>query len=592
MDDVGDAAGVDGHAAETWFRQLRSRSDADRRVVFEALVERERRAALGAPPEDVAHALAACAADLGVEAPSASEYTAWQRSHPAAPTASRIRRQCGSWKGAKVLLGFPAVDPRPARRAPTRRFSATEELEALRAYIESLAAGVVPTKLGYRRFAAAQSRAGDRRKAVPRSPTSVVRRHGGWPEALAAAGYHGPTGAPVGPRPPARFGRLNPDEALREAHAALGKDITPYRYDHWVKERDREIAAGAQFAAAPFSRRIIEAYDGWGNALSVGLGDDLALACTTSRAYTRDELESAYRACAEELDHPPTQCAYNAWRRARLEKDPQAHLPSSVTLTRSLGRGTWSGVAATSGRAVPALQRERRGWSDHEIHGAWVRCCRERGLIPSFTDYRAWQWRVQRNGVRVPGPQTVQRRLGAKAWADLPNPDGLPDRRESDHARSGRGIASANVLGAAVACTTELRHRPSISEFTTWRHARVAAGESVPTWVTVARRLGGGRWLAVHDELTARGLVPPANAGYSRYRYRGSDAQMLAIYLRCREDLGGHMSIEQYTRWRDRHHALDAKPLPSSTTLARRLGHGLWARLAAMAADTTACSDT
>jgi hypothetical protein len=114
-----------------------------------------------------------------------------------------------------------------------------------------------------------------------------------------------------------------------EAHAVLGDEMMADGFDSWMLERDRRIEHGARLVQAPFARKVIEAFDGWRNAVALVLNPDHDCVGGRSFQYPREDCVTGFLACSERLRCVPTQFAYDAWRRERLREVPAVRVPSS-----------------------------------------------------------------------------------------------------------------------------------------------------------------------------------------------------------------------------------------------------------------------
>jgi hypothetical protein len=284
-----------GHPVAVWaFRELEGRPDVDKRLVYLALCRR-----LGVRSDDVlaamGDALRTCARELGVVVPSAARYEAWRTASPrgvGAPTIGQLRRACGSWSKALVVL-CDAPEADPARRrlllAHGPRFSEEKALRAVRAFLAWLPSDESPALARYLEWASGKPRDQDGRTRVPCSEQPFVRLFGSWTGALRAAGVESSRIRVQRRRRAVRFTKDEAVAALVAAHAELGEPLSEERYDAWVRENDRRASERAwSFPPAPTSHTIRNLFGGWRAACAMVLGENALLwACPAARFHRR-----------------------------------------------------------------------------------------------------------------------------------------------------------------------------------------------------------------------------------------------------------------------------------------------------------------
>ena len=386
------ASGRLGHPLALWaFRQLEGRPDVDKRLVYEALCER-----LGVQSDGrrtaMRDALVACACELGVAIPSVAQYEAWRIGSPrgvGAPTAAQLRRACGSWsKALSMLLDAPEADPTRRRLlAHGVRFTGEQALRAVRTFLASLPNDEPPTFSRYLEWAASVPRDADGRTRVPCNAAAFVRIFGSWNLALCAAGVELSRIHLRSRRRARRFTRDDAVAALRAARAALGEPLGRARYDNWVRENDRRRASepDANVSPAPTSYTISNLYGGWRRASRVAFGEGILLSRRVRPDdYTNEELIGLWRACIQDIGHPPSGQEYDAWRLTRTSpSDGTNAVPHSNTLRRRVGGGSWSGVAAAAGENLPRSRRRRAEYTADELTDVYRACVTDIGHRPS-----------------------------------------------------------------------------------------------------------------------------------------------------------------------------------------------------------------
>jgi hypothetical protein len=324
------------------FALLHDRSDADRRLVFEALSERVRgeRSDLD---ERYLDALAACAQDLGVLAPSVSEYERWRTGVPdgeVAPSSGQLRRRFGSWTLAVCsLAGVAGHDPTARRLLSSGRpFTRAQAVAAVTAFLSEHARPEIASQKEYCVWAAGRIVAGER---VPAAPKTLNRLIGRWRDVLRAAGVEPPPAAvrQASERRPARFGREEALSALRDCYREIGGPMTQHRYDGWSRACDE------RGEARPRACGVARILGSWQEAVERELEPAARLGVRRRRyLYTDAQLRSALEDCVRDLGRPPSELQYEVWRCAEPRR------PSKSVLIARVGDGTWRGVLAAVDR--------------------------------------------------------------------------------------------------------------------------------------------------------------------------------------------------------------------------------------------------
>jgi hypothetical protein len=354
----------------------------------------------------------------------------------------------------------------------------------------------------------------------------------------------------------------------------LGHAPGIFQYDGW---RYRQMQSGDEanfLPSAPTLSRRLGGGEWSGVARSAGVS--LPLSRRSRREFGDDELAHAWRACAVDRGHPPTEVEYDVWREAQLTRDETRHLPCSYTLVRRLGGGTWSGVAATLG-VETSRQRSRRAGGDcslGELTRMWRACADELGHPPSIGEYMRWrEQRMARDRAgHVAHHKTLTERLGGGSWPAIAARLGVDYAPRSGPLSS--SYADDELSRAWRAASAELGHSPTEAEHSEWRaRRRDRATIRLPHAHTLASRLGHGAW----PRAGARSGCAEGAAGHASY----NDDQLADAWWRCSADLGHIPSQYDYDSWRAKQLTrADAALLPHYKTLARRLGGGSWPGIA------------
>lgn len=308
-----------------------------------------------------------CAADLGVEFPSAPRYRAWRAARleegedPRFLPADRsiVNRLGGSWAAARGFVtgdtSVPNILGRRGRRLG-RQFTKEEKVAAVR------------------RFAAA-------RPSLVRYP----REYDAWVREEVAAGRI--TTADRVPRASTTLTGDRGPGAWRTVLAEAGLD--PSRIN-WSSQRTRASRVDVEV----FVRALLEAY---------------------TALCRPGEYLSARR--------------YDRWRQNVVRQDPcrGCELPSWHAVRARLDDARWEKVCADAGLpARPGLQRSHSVKIERaEMRTALLACAKQLKLArPSYTEYRNWRMgagRDWRPGSRFPAPSTdaMRRDFAGAHWREI-----------------------------------------------------------------------------------------------------------------------------------------------------------------------------
>jgi hypothetical protein len=324
------------------FHQLRKMSTADCRLVLTALDGR----LAGASSERVLVVRAAIeqfCQETG-DKPSKKRYEHWRRAHDdarALPSATYVANTWkGSWSQAMHELGLQPAPDHAARRMAKNGSRRTDEelLEHVRQCATEL--GHVPSHSEYATWQ--RQKLADAVGTVRYLGMQTYRnRFGNWPDVLTAAGL------PSDGKIAARTRRVDwasgqPLQHLRDATEELG--CKRLRYEHYAAWRARRIArqiADNDRTAVATGHAICQHYGGWRFALAAaGLISSAAaenLRGGAGRGFTAAEIERVITRFATETTDSPTRSTYMRWRRHVMDREPDTHLPSAVTLGRFAG---------------------------------------------------------------------------------------------------------------------------------------------------------------------------------------------------------------------------------------------------------------
>jgi hypothetical protein len=334
--------GGDAQAVAIW-RLLRTRSAADRRVVFLALSGRlgsgvnSGITSTGQRAELAVRSLLLCASSTG-RAPSRRDYDGWhgkQSDRREWASATTIRNAFGTWTKALAACGLePSLDVRGRSLAAFGRPFAKEELVvALQAWDREAGDGD-RSFASYGRFVhrVRGDWAGDGRR-LPRGLTAFHREYGSWAAALAAAGVELPDDQHSrGVRSRGARRHYTRDRMIEWLHAASGelnvRRIGMQQYDRWAQDRCAEALAAGNALSIARSNTVTNRFGSWGSALAAAglISDQQATRVAPAAAVTSEEdmlaaLARAIRDAGRDEGRVLTMTEYTAWRCAQTDLD-------------------------------------------------------------------------------------------------------------------------------------------------------------------------------------------------------------------------------------------------------------------------------
>lgn len=363
----------DGLALAMW-QQLRSRSAADRRVVFLALAGRlasgvhAGTTARGERAELALRSLHLCAHATG-RVPSRRSYDAWHAAQPDRrewASATAIRNSFGSWTRALAACGFePSPDVRGRSLAAFGQpFSERELVAALRAW-DAETAAEDRSFAAYRRFVkrVRGDWAVDGRR-LPGGLSAFHRVFGSWGAALTAAGVSVPGDARRrgvryrGSRSEYTHERIC--DWLRAAAQALGvRRVGMEAYDAWAKDRCLEALGAGSVVSIARSNTICVRFGSWGAALvAAGLiSADEAGRVGPNGVRVRETdmlaaLQRAIREAGRDEGRVLTMTEYAMWRAAQPDQDGRMSgqpIPHPGAIRTHFGRWHHAVCAALDG---------------------------------------------------------------------------------------------------------------------------------------------------------------------------------------------------------------------------------------------------
>lgn len=247
--------------ARAIFRVLRDQPEADRGLVYAALVDWDDTASI----EIEVEALRACMSDLG-KPPSRRDYDDWRGRDgrpKEVPSSTAIRSACGSWTKALSLAGVATAPDVLARRLGSRgrEFSHAQLISALKLF----AAENPETRRTARRYREWAPTAIAQGEGVPLHTQVFVKKFGSFANGLAAASI---SAVRTRPMPPAN---AIADEqvvaALARAVDDLGFiELTIGKYRRWREHRIEEECP----EPIPSVERIYLQFPDWKTAVFIG----------------------------------------------------------------------------------------------------------------------------------------------------------------------------------------------------------------------------------------------------------------------------------------------------------------------------------
>jgi hypothetical protein len=335
------------------FAQLRDKSEADRQLVYRALVRRfaARRAdgQLHRDPDRVEWALEAiwaCEDWLG-ELPSKHAYSDWRSKRGEAagwPSAGFIVNTFGSWaEAAAAAGGAPTIDPLAKRLlANGPRFEEDELIFLLRNAGKDLRQDWLTFDV-YRDWAEEVTARRDprfRRVALSHGP---FRRCGGWTAAVRKAGLR-----PGGPRhsrdaTTESFHLSNRQllQAVRDEARRVRGRLTFTGFDDLRKARERRAAAHGQLLPSVRAKRLVDRFGSWADVLfKAGLVTEEERRFRSCEGQYRIDEPGALRVLSGEVRRRGglSPCEYQTWRRLQiLAGEPRRLHPSRAWLVSRFG---------------------------------------------------------------------------------------------------------------------------------------------------------------------------------------------------------------------------------------------------------------
>ena len=349
--------------AGLWWDVVRGTSEADRRLIYQALMRRTH--GLRSFRSDVMlSGLARCYDELGGY-PSFRRYEQWRatREDPDEwPRGQSIIAIYGSWRKALIHLGAePTADILVARmRGRAAVFTREEVMTTVdfSAREWRLTHPGQPYRfLDYYQWAGSELERG-RNRRFPRlalSRATIERHVGPWAVTLTATGH----ADLLSPLQLIHEDRRADDELLDYLYGAaeetrLGARISPRAYDGWAAATEAALRAVDPGASVPRYQLFRRRFKVWAVALHrAGL---ISQAECQRRRYGRgvhmtdDELADVLVQALAELGPDATRALYRAWRERRLTgpSPPAEGIPVDGWLAQRLGNGLWPAAKATA----------------------------------------------------------------------------------------------------------------------------------------------------------------------------------------------------------------------------------------------------
>lgn len=365
-------------AAAVW-RVLRDRSEADRRLVFDACQRHLENAGTTAQQAQALAALRRFVALRG-HAPSRRDWDAFRAAqlNPRAwPSAHFIRQALGGWTGARAALGEPVPDILARRlTAQGTAFEQSELLAAVKWW-----AGSAPRPLRQKEFHAWCSEQlsrvvldEDTRPRLPLSPETIRRHFGGWRAFMAAADLldglarddqdssaASAVGWDLDSAPSTTRPRYSKEELLAwldwfGEHVGVvdASSLSQDAYDRLQRRVASEAAREGRILHVPVSRTYAQRFGSWPEAkVAAGwMRPEQAILQPSRARYEPDGLVAALTAAIEACGLPLSVVEYRRWRQRRLrdlaQGDARARVPSHTLLRARLGSSSESWEAAVA----------------------------------------------------------------------------------------------------------------------------------------------------------------------------------------------------------------------------------------------------
>jgi hypothetical protein len=543
--------------------------------------------------------------------PSVKEYrrARLENPHCSWPTDSNVRTWLGGgWNACLRQAHLDEVaEDEVVVRTLGPAFTAEEIVTALRECADDL--GGPPSFTTYVAWVQRPDVAA-RRDRFPESHAPFRRVFGGFPQALAAAGFGDEQlvarSAATGEKRVHFHGRVHEDvliEALKLVAKRLGRSPRKAEYESERELIMQEALEEGRLASVPTISVFQKHWPRWADALSAaGLDQPPVVISRDGRVVrhgqlgpqtTDEEALGFLREACEARGFPLARTQYEAWRKDQLAQDRARRrlrkIPSSDSLRLRFGGWDAAQMRAFGSSAlavVPAGTGERET-SREEALTLLREACEACGYPLAMKTYDGWRLRkldqLHEEGVirRMPSSGTIAVRFGSwqQALALALNTDVVDSGPGPDAVTEEEALAALREAQKALGFPFT---RPS---YDAWRveelERRSQAGDDrrVPQSEAVRRRLGG--WRAALARLA--GHTPLADAEDGALL---SDEAALELVRRAQAAVEAKLSREAYDVWRKeelaRAHQRHEQPvIPCSETL--RLRFGSWHRLLVLA---------
>lgn len=502
-----------------------------------------------------------------------------------------ILRECSRDEQMAVLLAcaeeYPSAIHDERHRRATAALRASRELDP-KVTVES-----------YKQWRQLQDDPG----AYP-SPSQIVRLFGGWADALSWAGLRG-AGDPRAERAVSAGRRFTEEqilELLRRWAGAVEGLLLERDFLEWCREQSRLWQPGDPLH--PRTAAVLQRLGGWHHLLAkAGLAERGSSATYVSKKpwrYSDETMLMWTRRIADSVDGPVTMAAYDAERtrrRAEAHADGrELSIPFSVTLCNRFG--SWLEVLAAAGlshRTSIGDARSTAPYRPSELVSAVRRAANECGLPLPRPVYDMWRdQHMGRTGERVPHSSLVAKKLGGGSWDVAVDVvvHGAPVPMTATEARSDRtSVTRADCLLAVREALEECGAPLSRERYSMWHEGEEASGRSRPHYALIARKLGGGSWVAalmIASGDSSTHLPGGHQASGRRYGEREARGALLEAVA----DLGEGLTFADYVRWRERRLAEMRRVDPlarlaSGSVIKRTLGGEAWSRAVIAVLDDT-----
>jgi hypothetical protein len=307
--------------------------------------------------------------------------------------------------------------------------------------------------------------------------------------------------------------------------------------------------------------------------------------------FTEEQALGAVRTFLASLPHdePPTQSRYLEWAAAApRDADGSTRMPCSSSPLRRMF-GSWNSALRAAGAEQSLLRMRSRSralsFTRDDAVAALRAAHAELGEPLGGRRYDNWGREIERRRAREPdaniAPRPTAHTVGRLFGGWRPALKAVLGE-EVLLSRHGQPCeyTREQLIELWRACRQHVGHPPAAHEYDAWRLSQTSHGDgtnSAPHNNTLCRRIGNGVWSGV-AAAAGENLPRPRRRPPPEY----TTDMLTNAYRACVTELGHPPSVNEYEQWRGSRLLSDPTTrVPFNWTLARHLGGGSWAAVAA-----------